>query len=64
MFRTVRADVAENTANNERSIILFHDSAGATYTTWVIDDIIEALQENPVGYLFGKLDMNVKPLQW
>ncbi|MCL2071182.1 MAG: polysaccharide deacetylase [Oscillospiraceae bacterium] len=64
MYRTVRADVAENTANNERSIILFHDSPGATFTTWVIDDLIESFQNNSADYLFGKLGLDVEPLQW
>lgn len=64
MYRTVRKDVAENTAKNERSIILFHDSPGSTFTTWVIDDLLVSFINDPAGYVFAKLDLNVKPLQW
>ncbi|MCL1903836.1 MAG: polysaccharide deacetylase [Oscillospiraceae bacterium] len=64
MYRTVRADVADNTETGERSVVLFHDSASSTFTTWVIEDLLESFGVNPYEYIIGKLDLSVRPLQW
>jgi peptidoglycan/xylan/chitin deacetylase (PgdA/CDA1 family) len=62
MLRDVPLNIEANRENGKRSIVLFHD--GGAFTTWVIDDIIEVLQADPVVYNFAVLDVNVPPLQW
>ena len=66
MYNTVLSEVAVNTSktSSHRSIILFHDWNGGYNTVLVIDDVIKALKSDPHGYVFGKIDLNVRPLNF
>jgi len=66
MYETVLKEVAANTSKmpSHRSMILFHDWNGGYNTVLVIDDVIKALKSDPRGYVFGKIDLNVKPLNF
>ena len=64
MYNTVTKEVAENTAKGRRSIILMHDRPGGMNTVLVVEDIIKKILKDPNGYKFGKLDRNVRPVQF
>jgi len=64
MYNTVSKEVAENTAKGHRSIILMHDRPGGMNTVFVVEDIVIKLLKDPNGYKFGKLDRNVRPVQF
>ena len=66
MYNTVLEEVATNSskAPPRRSMILFHDWNGGYNTVLVIDDVIKALKKDPRGYVFGKIDLNVRPLNF
>ena len=64
MYNTVSKEVAENTAKGHRSIILMHDRPGGMNTVLVVEDIVIMLLKDPNGYKFGKLDRNVRPVQF
>jgi len=64
MYNTVLKEVAENTANGRRSIILMHDRPGGMNTVLVVEDIVIEILKDPNGYRFGKLDNNVRPVQF
>ena len=66
MYNTVSKEVASNSAKTppQRSMILFHDWNGGYNTVLVIDDVIKALKRDPRGYEFGKIDSNVRPLNF
>jgi len=62
MLREVRLEIAANFERGERSIVLFHDAA--TYTSWVVGNLIEKLQESTTPYEFRTINMNTKPHMW
>ena len=64
MYNTVTKEVADNTAKGRRSIILMHDRPGGMNTVLVVEDIIKNILKDPNGYKFGKLDRNVRPVQF
>jgi peptidoglycan/xylan/chitin deacetylase (PgdA/CDA1 family) len=64
MYGTVLKEVANNTANGRRSIILMHDRSGGMNTVLVVEDIIIEILKDQNGYKFGKLDRNVRPVQF
>ena len=64
MYNTVTKEVADNTAKGRRSIILMHDRPGGMNTVLVVEDIIKKILKDPNGYKFGKLDRNVRPVQF
>ena len=64
MYNTVLKEVAANTAKGHGSIILMHDRPGGMNTVLVIEDIVVRLLKDPNGYKFGKLDRNVRPVQF
>jgi len=60
MITNVPGLVEGNIQADNRAIVLFHDKN----TSWVIDDIIEALKDNDNDYTFAVIDGKTKPMQW
>lgn len=57
-------DVLNQTRQQDRSIILFHDRTGGLNTVYVLEDIILALLQDTQNYQFDKLTPQVRPIQF
>lgn len=59
-WTSIYRNVLNNMENQDRAVILLHDSAGKEATVSVVEDLIIELQRR--GYSFDKLDHEVKPI--
>lgn len=57
IYNNIVSGIKSNTA--DRAIVLLHDSQSKEATVWVLEDVIERLEED--GYKFDKLDNTVNP---
>jgi peptidoglycan/xylan/chitin deacetylase (PgdA/CDA1 family) len=60
MYSHIRTEVAKQ----QRSVVLFHDVPSARYMTWVLGNLFDYFEASERGYIFGKIDKNVRPMQW
>jgi peptidoglycan/xylan/chitin deacetylase (PgdA/CDA1 family) len=56
--------VLQQTATQNRAVILFHDRIGGLNTVYVLEDIIQAFLQDKRGYTFERLTPEVRPLQF
>jgi len=62
VLKEVGEAMAKTGVESNRAVVLMHDRPGGQNTVLVLEDIIAALKDSPNGYVFAKLDKNVRPL--